>query len=158
MRLKTCSHACVMCVHMLHACGMFTCHVMCVYMLHVHMPYVHMLHDVSLDCRLADTTSKLEKSQQTARELGMKLEQVQLARSTAEADLAIEKQWRVTLQVGQRSMVTILLLFGDTLHRWNCRGRKTELLNLLMRPRNSRSLRRLSAWSCDSHMTSNEVM
>lgn len=38
-------------------------------------------------------------SRQTAKELGDKLENVQLARSTAEADLAIEKQWRVTLQV-----------------------------------------------------------
>lgn len=38
-------------------------------------------------------------SQQTAKELGGKLQEVQLARSTAEADLAIEKQWRVTLQV-----------------------------------------------------------
>lgn len=33
--------------------------------------------------------------------MGTKLEQVQLARSTAEADLAIEKQWRATLQVSK---------------------------------------------------------
>ena len=50
-------------------------------------------------CRLAEASGKLTMSQKTAKELGTKLEQVQLARSTAEADLAIEKQWRVTLQV-----------------------------------------------------------
>ena len=36
-----------------------------------------------------------------AKELGDKLEEVQVARSTAEADLAIEKQWRASLQVKQ---------------------------------------------------------
>ena len=43
--------------------------------------------------------SKLSSSQRTSKELGTRLEEVQLARSTAEADLAIEKQWRGTLQV-----------------------------------------------------------
>ena len=38
-------------------------------------------------------------SDQTAKDLGSKLEEVQLARSSAEADLAIEKQWRASLQV-----------------------------------------------------------
>lgn len=54
---------------------------------------------VTSPCRLAEVSSKLANSQRTAKELGTKLEEVQLARSTAEADLAIEKQWRVTLQV-----------------------------------------------------------
>ena len=53
-------------------------------------------------CRLAEANSKLSISQQTAKELGTKLETVQIARSTAEADLAIEKHWRVTLQVRGR--------------------------------------------------------
>ena len=37
--------------------------------------------------------------ERAAKELGGKLEEVQVARSTAEADLAIEKQWRASLQV-----------------------------------------------------------
>ena len=39
--------------------------------------------------------------ERAAKELGGKLEEVQVARSTAEADLAIEKQWRASLQVNQ---------------------------------------------------------
>ena len=39
-------------------------------------------------------------SKKTAKELGSKLKKVQLGRSSAEADLAIEKQWRASLQVG----------------------------------------------------------
>jgi len=38
-------------------------------------------------------------SKKTAKELGSKLEEVQLGWSSAEADLAIEKQWRASLQV-----------------------------------------------------------
>ena len=37
--------------------------------------------------------------ERAAKELGGKLEEVQVARSMAEADLAIEKQWRASLQV-----------------------------------------------------------
>lgn len=37
--------------------------------------------------------------ERAAKELGGKLEEIQVARSTAEADLAIEKQWRASLQV-----------------------------------------------------------
>ncbi len=49
--------------------------------------------------RLSETTSKLAKSQRTSKELGARLEEVQVARNTAESDLVIEKQWRGTLQV-----------------------------------------------------------
>ena len=42
---------------------------------------------------------KLNEMERAAKELGGKLEEVQVARSTAEADLAIEKQWRASLQV-----------------------------------------------------------
>ena len=49
--------------------------------------------------RLQDTRASLKQSEQTIRELGSKLEAVQLAKSTAEGDLAIEKQWRASLQV-----------------------------------------------------------
>ena len=49
--------------------------------------------------RLAETTSKLSRSQQTSSELGSKLEEVQLGRSSAESALTIEKQRGSTLQV-----------------------------------------------------------
>lgn len=49
--------------------------------------------------------------ERAAKELGGKLEEVQVARSTAEADLAIEKQWRASLQVEQ-----FLALFSHTKH------------------------------------------
>ena len=44
---------------------------------------------------------RLNEIERAAKELGGKLEEVQVARSTAEADLAIEKQWRASLQVKQ---------------------------------------------------------
>ena len=49
--------------------------------------------------RYSDCQSKLNEMERAAKELGGKLEEVQVARSTAEADLAIEKQWRASLQV-----------------------------------------------------------
>jgi len=38
-------------------------------------------------------------SEKAAKELGSKLEEVQLGRSSAEANLAVEKRWRASLQV-----------------------------------------------------------
>ena len=43
--------------------------------------------------------------ERAAKELGGKLEEVQVARSTAEADLAIEKQWRASLQVDKNVLL-----------------------------------------------------
>ena len=60
--------------------------------------------------RLQEARSSLKVSDQTAKDLGSKLEEVQLARSSAEADLAIEKQWRASLQVwgrGRREVVRV---------------------------------------------------
>jgi len=50
---------------------------------------------------LHETHNALSVSEKTAKELGGKLEEVQLGWSSAEADLAIEKQWqwRASLQV-----------------------------------------------------------
>ncbi len=49
--------------------------------------------------RLADTVTGLRESERTSRDLATRLEEVQLARSTAENDVTIEKQWRASLQV-----------------------------------------------------------
>ena len=51
------------------------------------------------DCQL-----RLNEMERAAKELGSKLEEVQVARSTAEGDLAIEKQWRASLQVKRITM------------------------------------------------------
>ena len=45
--------------------------------------------------------------------LGGKLEEVQLGRSSAEADLAIEKQWRASLQVGRCAHVSEYMLVSE---------------------------------------------
>ena len=58
------------------------------------------LSDISLfSYSYNDCQSRLNDMERTAKELGGKLEEIQVARSTAEADLAIEKQWRASLQV-----------------------------------------------------------
>ena len=49
-------------------------------------------------------------SEKTARS---KLEEVQLGRSSAEADLAIEKQWRPSLQVGGCAHVDEYVLVSE---------------------------------------------
>ena len=49
-----------------------------------------------------------------AKELGDKLEEVQVARSTAEADLAIEKQWRASLLVKQLHVHTSMRKINNT--------------------------------------------
>ena len=53
------------------------------------------------DNRYSECQLRLNEMERAAKELGGKLEEVQVARSTAEADLAIEKQWRASLQVEQ---------------------------------------------------------
>ena len=55
-------------------------------------------HFISSDS-LNDTKSSLREADRTAREIGEKLQEIQLARNTAESDLAVEKQWRASLQV-----------------------------------------------------------
>ena len=47
----------------------------------------------------------MNEMERAAKELGGKLEEVQVARSTAEADLAIEKQWRASLQVDKNFLL-----------------------------------------------------
>ena len=49
--------------------------------------------------RLQETRTSLREADKASREVGSKLQEVQLACSTAESELAIEKQWRSTLQV-----------------------------------------------------------
>jgi cytidylate kinase len=72
--------------------------------------------------------------ERAAKELGGKLEEVQVARSTAEADLAIEKQWRASLQVNQflsfssnccikHARCTLYIVCCD---RWRFKERKIE--------------------------------
>jgi len=54
-------------------------------------------------------------SEKTAKELGRKLEEVQLGQSSAEADLAIEKQWRASLQMEiQREKDRVVELTNET--------------------------------------------
>lgn len=48
---------------------------------------------------LQETRTSLREADKASREVGTKLQEVQLSRSTAESELAIEKQWRSTLQV-----------------------------------------------------------
>ena len=48
--------------------------------------------------RLRQSQTLLADSERTSRELGEKLEGVQLAANTAETDLKVEKQWRQSLQ------------------------------------------------------------
>jgi chromosome segregation ATPase len=52
-----------------------------------------------LEQKLQETRSSYRESEKTCREVGAKLQEVQLARSTAESELSIEKQWRSSLQV-----------------------------------------------------------
>ena len=54
-------------------------------------------------------------SKKTAKELGSKLEEVQVGRSSAEADLhvTIEKQWRASLQVGGCAHVSEYVLVSE---------------------------------------------
>ena len=62
-----------------------------------------------------ETKVTLRESERTSRELGNKLEEVQLARSTAESDLAIEKQWRASLQMEiQREKNRVVELTNET--------------------------------------------
>ena len=49
--------------------------------------------------RLQETRTSLREADKASREVGAKLQDVQLSRSTAESELAIEKQWRSSLQV-----------------------------------------------------------
>ena len=49
--------------------------------------------------RLTETVTSLRDSERTSHDLATRLEEVQIARNTAESDLAIEKQWRASLQV-----------------------------------------------------------
>jgi len=59
---------------------------------------------------LHETRNALSVSEKTARS---KLEEVQLGRSSAEADLAIEKQWRASLQVGGCAHVDEYVLVSE---------------------------------------------
>ena len=81
---------------------------------------------LSLLPRLQETRSSLRVSDQTAKDLGSKLEEVQLARSSAEADLAIEKQWRASLQVWGRGRGSGGMGIGHHIFRTTPRWRSSE--------------------------------
>ena len=75
-----------------------------------------------------ETKVTLRESERTSRELGGKLEEIQLARSTAESDLAIEKQWRVSLQMEiQREKDRVVELTNETKKFKSLRKEHAEL-------------------------------
>lgn len=49
---------------------------------------------------LNQTRTALRETERTCREVGEKLQEIQLAKSASESELAVEKQWRSSLQVG----------------------------------------------------------
>ena len=60
---------------------------------------ISMLVTFDFPIRLQQAKSLLHESECTCKDLAGHLEEVQLGRSSAESDLSIEKQWRVSLQV-----------------------------------------------------------
>ena len=56
-------------------------------------------YDYTVLSSLHQTRASLRETERTCREVGEKLQVIQLAKSTIESELAVEKQWRISLQV-----------------------------------------------------------